>query len=779
MNTFEKNANISQIDAYSQEFEASQENATGIEPFPNSETHLWMELARVDQWIRAAVVRWQYLLANKKSASMWGMLQVDEREVDAYLNGPFTPPYYIEDNVFLEMENFLEKEMAFSQHIKACREITSESFVLRLDQLQALFKLSDVEKDVLLLSLLPELDSRYRRLYGYLQDDASQTLPSVELLLFILMPALRGLQDGRKLFAPQAPLLKHQLLALEQNVTSPIPLSLQAVRLDDRITGYLFEDNALDERLNNISQLKTKSMKWNQWITTKAQLKQWQSFARVWETQPQGMMFFLNGAYGSGKQAAAQCFCNETNTSLLIVDVDAALNAEIGWEKLIALIYREARLQKAALYWAGCEHLINDTPQAAALIKAFIQAAGFFNGVTFFASEKMWCTQTLAKQIPFFTLEFPSCDGALREKIWTHSLPPTETLAESETNRKLLAQLLAVNFQLSGGQILDAIASAQRRAVSRSPQNPCLTVEDLYAGCRKQSGQQLVHLAQRMAPGKNLSFDNLVLPKTHKRQLQELQNRIELRHQVYSGLGFEQRLLLGKGLIALFTGTSGTGKTMAAQLLANGQGLDLYKINLAAVVSKWVGETEKNLERIFKEAEQANGVLFFDEADALFGKRSEVKEANDRYANIEINFLLQRIEEFSGTVILATNLQQNMDQAFLRRIHCVVEFPFPNVEARLQIWKNLFPSKIEKPSDKVFEELATRFPLAGGSLRNIVVDAAFRALSHSNETAKITTRQLVASIAREYQKMNKPITKRDFGEQFYEWLEEDILMAIP
>ncbi len=251
-----------------------------------------------------------------------------------------------------------------------------------------------------------------------------------------------------------------------------------------------------------------------------------------------------------------------------------------------------------------------------------------------------------------------------------------------------------------------------------------MTAEDLAYGCRLQSGRRLALLAQRMEPRPGLNFDDLVLAPPNLRQLNDLRARIALRSQLADS-GFERRLPLASGLLAMFTGSSGTGKTMAAELLAQEQRVDLYKIDLAEVVSKYIGETEKNLRRVFREAEDTNAMIFFDEADALFGKRGEVREAKDRWANIEVNFLLQRVEQFAGIVIIATNLRQNIDEAFLRRIHVVVEFPFPDADARLRIWQRMLPSsdEVEAPNGEELRDLAERFRLPGGSIRNVVVDA--------------------------------------------------------
>jgi SpoVK/Ycf46/Vps4 family AAA+-type ATPase len=241
------------------------------------------------------------------------------------------------------------------------------------------------------------------------------------------------------------------------------------------------------------------------------------------------------------------------------------------------------------------------------------------------------------------------------------------------------------------------------------------------------------------------------------------------------GLGHHMRL--GRGVTALFVGGSGTGKSMAAEVLASEQHVDLYRVDLASLTSKWLGETEKNLGRVFADAERANCLLFFDEADAMFGQRGEVKEARDRWANLEVNYLLQRIEDYSGVVILATNLRQNIDDAFQRRIHVVVEFPMPDAQSRRAIWGRLMPAAPHaQVADADVDELAQRFDLTGGSIRNVVLDACYRALEDGTEA--VTTRHLAASVAREYQKTSRPVTRGEFG-RFYDWAMHDVVMPAP
>jgi SpoVK/Ycf46/Vps4 family AAA+-type ATPase len=416
-----------------------------------------------------------------------------------------------------------------------------------------------------------------------------------------------------------------------------------------------------------------------------------------------------------------------------------------------------------------------------------VAACEAFPGLTFLASENVWdpAGRFRSDEHPFVRLGFPVPGFKLRQTLWAAYLPSQDEFDEPFADRAALIERLANSFQLTEGQIEDSLITARELAAQRDPANPRLQVHDLHEACRRQSSRRLVTFARRIelrtdwTPSGDADFDRLILPESNKRQLVEMWQRIRYRSQVYAGLGFERRLTLGKGLIALFTGSSGTGKTMAAELLARKGGVDLYKVDLSAVVSKYVGETEKNLSRVFAEAEDSNAIIFFDEADALFGKRGEVKEARDRWANIEVNYLLQRVEEYAGVVILATNLRQNIDEAFLRRVHAVVEFPFPETGARQQIWLGMFPDGVQHPDADTIGVLAERFRLAGGSIRNIVIDAAFRALADANrlhQSAEITLQHLVLGTAREYQKLGKPLTKGEFGEDFYKWVKESILV---
>jgi SpoVK/Ycf46/Vps4 family AAA+-type ATPase len=324
-----------------------------------------------------------------------------------------------------------------------------------------------------------------------------------------------------------------------------------------------------------------------------------------------------------------------------------------------------------------------------------------------------------------------------------------------------MAGELANQFVLTGGQIHAACRMAGTQAQSRGRDPVNLTTADFQAAARAQSNQGLRRRAQKVDAAH--SWTDLVLPPRTLQQLREVCAAEKYRSFIFAEWGFDRRLMQGKGLNVLFCGPSGTGKTMSAGIVAGELGLDLYKIDISSVISKYIGETEKHLSEIFREAQTSNAILFFDEADAIFGKRSEVKDAHDRYANVEVAYLLQKMEEYEGIVILATNFRKNIDDAFTRRIQYIVEFPFPESKYRERIWRNLIPPAAPLSKDVDLGFLARQFELAGGSIRNAALVAAFLA---AEEGGELRMEHFVLATARELQKMGKLPTRSDFKEYY-------------
>lgn len=759
-------------------------------PYERSQEHLNDELRRLDRLIRAATHRWHYQLARHKDAEDWGMLRVDQSEVEAFLDAPWRPPESIpgalEDELAREWREAREEAGYVEARLAATPPETRAG--LRVDALRRLFGLSDFERDVLLLCLLPELDARYRRLFGLLMDDASRTQPTIELILAILPAHLyenpAGKFPGRRaVFAPAGRLLRHNLLVMGGEARGDEALIMRSLRLDDRIRAYLLGDDRPDARLTGV--LVAADDGHRPLILNPDENAELEQLAdRLAALSKRGpAVVYLHGPYGGGRRARAAYLAGRLGRPLLAADAAAALTAKVGWPLLVDLVYREARLRGAAVYWLGCQALLAEN-QPPANGSALLDAAENYNGLSLLGSDMAWEPAGRFRHSTYWRLDCPTPDYTTRIRLWRAYLDEYDVRAGDPDTA---ARQLANDFIFTAGQMEDALVSAF--SIARGPavgeqapadlRRPALTLSDLYEGCRRQSSRNLVTLARRVRPRPNLSLDDVILPEANRRQLQEVFRRDRLRSRLFSDLEFGRKLRLGKGLVVLFTGTSGTGKTLAAEALAAARGVELYQVDLSAIVSKWVGETEKNINRVFAEVEGANAILFFDEADALFGKRAEVKDAQDRWANMEINYLLQRIEDYSGTVVLASNLRQNIDDAFLRRIHMLVDFPFPDARLRRAIFRRVLPETVAPPPPETLDRIADAFRLTGGGIKNSVVDATFRALDagrvDDRGRPQVTEEDLVLGIAREYQKLGRALGPDEFLGPHFELVVRTLL----
>lgn len=746
-------------------------------PYDSSDEHLWDELSLIDQLVRAQTVFWRLMLGQHKPPHLWGMLSVTEAEIDAYLAAEFSSGDRFGGAVSGPITMHWENAMQIHQVIRSRLKHT-QGLLLRVVELRAMFDLSDFDLAVVLTCLLTELDGRYRRLFGYLQDDATRTHPSPELLLQILQPLIDCDIDARARFDNTGNLLRHRLIDIGEREQRGLPTA--SVQLDSRIVAYLLGNDSIDRRLQGpLAELSdTDAATWNDVFVDGDVVKRMAALAGRWRPG-RDCIFFLHGTYGGAQLRAAQSWCAQIKRPLLRADVSVALRTPERWDQLVALVFREARLRQAAIYWANVGQLLQtEIRDPAQRWDVLLEAAAAYDGVTFFESDVAWDASGPLRGRQFQRFEFPMPTFSVRQAMWRKHLPVLAECAADAPPREDWASALANSFDLSEENMLNAVATARGLAAQRDPAAPLVQAVDLHDACRRHSSSRLATLARRVEPRRGLLRSDLILPEDSQRQLDELYVRLRLRNRIYSDIGFERRLTLGKGLIALFTGGSGTGKTMAAELLAIESGLALYKVDLSALVSKYVGETEKNIRAIFSAATDANAILFFDEADAVFGKRGEVKDAQDRWANIEVNYLLQQVEEYCGVVVLASNLRQNIDDAFLRRIHLIVDFPFPDAPARARILRGLLPTGIAAPPDEAIADLAERFQISGGNLKNVVLDASFRALAEAEgANPRMTHRHLVAGIAREYQKLGKPLTKSEFGEQSFDWVSCDILAA--
>ena len=596
-------------------------------------------------------------------------------------------------------------------------------------QLADIFFLTAVEQDVLLIALAADLDVRYPRIFAYLQDDVSRKRPGIDLILSVISSSHAEKIENHRLFFPSGSLLSNRLIVLSGEET--VPLSGREVRIEPRIAAYLLGDTGLHSSLSH----------WVELVEPVTEVTQPADAGLVTLVEFSGiethLVVYFRGIDEESKRNAAVRLARYFAMPILIADLRNAPSLPDNLEDSLTDLAREALLNGAITFIGGVD-------EAAPVRNAVLRAAAQFMGLTIL-SGSLECHSDVTGPTGVVTIPFDMPAWPERRSLWDVALESRRI----ETQPALL-DTLAECFHFSPGQISSSVETGCNLASYRSevPQ-----ASHVLEAARTITGHELRNLTRRVIPAH--SWDDIVLPAEPVSQLQEICRRVTNRHHVLGNWGFEAKLSSGKGICALFYGYSGTGKTMAAEVIARALELDLYKIDLAGVVSKYIGETEKNLDRIFDAAESANGILFFDEADAIFGKRSEVRDSHDRYANLEISYLLQKMEQYEGIAILATNLRQNLDDAFLRRLTFVVPFPFPDVVDRQRIWEKIWPQQTPLAADVDAAFLASRFLLSGGNIRNVALAAAYLAVQDGGPVALAHVLQAVRA---EFQKMGKTLS---------------------
>lgn len=584
-------------------------------------------------------------------------------------------------------------------------------------RLAAAFGLEAPELAFLAMALLPDLFPELGALYAWAQDDAQRRLPCAALACRLL-----GIAPRRALqaLAATAPLRGFALLRLEAEGLRPLSDLAFSVpqALAGRILGaedWSSPDPALRARTPEPPDLPAALL-----LEDPARLARAREAAR-----PGGPVLLTTGPPGSGRLALAAALAREAGTTPFAVDLGGPPEEAA---RLAPVALREARRLGRRLIATGADKL---PPAVLALILEL-------------APEAMLVAESRPDSAaPLEEIALDAPDRRRLTALWSHALGPGSAPQ---------AALLAHRFRLGLADLLATAAAA--RADPRLAGTPAL-----ISACLARAPRTLDRLATRMAFAPD--WEDLVLTERQAVRLRSLIQRATHAAQVHDDWGFGRALTPERGLTALFAGPSGTGKSLTAAAVARRLGLPIHRVDLSATVSKYIGETEKQLEQVFSAAEAAHSCLFFDECDALFGKRSEVSDAHDRYANIEISYLLQRLETHRGVVFLATNHPQNIDEAFMRRIDLRVDFVLPDAEERRRLWAGLTPREAGAEIDA--ERLGRSFELSGGAIRNALLTAAFLA---ADAGERIDTRHCLTAVAMEYEKMGRPLTRQAFGESW-------------
>jgi hypothetical protein len=617
--------------------------------------------------------------------------------------------------------------------------------------------LSPAAVDILLLALAPDLDRRLEQLYGYLHNDVSRRRASVGLAL-----DLAGLDRrdpaARALLLPEAPLVAGGLVAVQE---ADRPYLSRALRVPDRVTQHLLGDDRPDATVRRLLMEAPDLPDMEPVGSADRAATDRQVICRVLAGRPRLLYLREPRDLGVAATVGRAALVAATGRAPLVVDLG---RLPAGPDTLAALraVALEARLHGAGLV-AGPVEALGGADQTA--VRELADPPCGEPGHTVLTGHTAW-DPGWSRTVPA-TLDVAVPDRAARVRLWAASLSaageeragePRGRGQRGSAHTGLPADDIdrAVGgFALGPGQVARAAtAAALQAALAGRSVRP----GDLQAGARAQNGTGLERLARRIRP--EVGWPNLVLPDASAAPLRELVARARWRDLVRDEWGMGRGGSRGDGITALFAGPSGTGKTLAAEVIAGELGLDLYAIDLAMVVDKYIGETEKNLDRLFAEAERVNGVLFFDEADALFGKRSEVHDARDRYANVETAYLLQRMEAFDGIAILATNLRANLDDAFARRLDALIDFPVPDRAARLALWERHLGDRAPRAGDLDLAFCAGAFELSGGNIRNVTRCAAFLA---ADEGTPVGMAHLIKGVEREYRKLGRLCLESEFG----------------
>ncbi len=767
--------------------------------------YLSAELDYADMLVRAAAIEW----SERRDRG-------DQQ--DSFGNFPFTTRSLAE-----YCDEHLRAPGAGTEFCRASMAVVHEAAELRSNVLEgnqskegrhvfslgARMGMRNTEVDALLLALLPEVDVRYAGLFSILQYGSDLTRPTLALIFQMLRVVHQSHSKNSRDPLPGERFTFESVCGKWARRTGRVPESdlREMVEVDESIVHYLLgHGGGHAAGLPSFIEGPLEPESMDDLIVSSSVRTQLENIAAHDSGDFCVQAVAFRGPYGSGRLKAALALGHP----VFVVDTSRALSAPTPWADVIALCYRLARCYCARIFWSEMDALIEAGQDRGGFLEELLEGArrqaedrcyplvSYFSGVLGFEARHHY------RRGAFVRLAMPMPGGEVRQEIWENVLPQAGEFVDLE-NRRAFVRMLAQTFQLTEGQCRDALAAARSLALREgSFQSGSLKLRksDVEAGCRAQSGRILHQLAVHLAPG-TCGVKDIILPPASKAQLENLQYRISNRKRVFSLYGFEKRHPQSTGLLALFTGGSGTGKTLASQIIASENKVDLYKVDMAQLVSKWVGETEKNLARIFAEAADSNAILFFDEADALFGKRGEVKDAQDRWANQEVNFLLQKIEEFDGVVIMATNLRQNIEPAFMRRIHVVIDFPSPDASMRFRIWRQHLGEEISDVEDDELREVAENFALSGGNIRNAVFEAAFIAQSELEAwrladseggssgaggedvgaeeelPAMIRLQDIVRGVGREYFKLGKPVTRGEFGIRFYDDVVSDLFRTEP
>lgn len=653
-----------------------------------------------------------------------------------------------EDGKLKSMKNKCFKKYTKAYKYIHSRVIASGTYFLAGEYLKRAYKFNNIDWFCVLVGVLIKLDNKYEKLFLKIENNEKLTYDSV-LKLYYFTDSIFDINNYSKV-----------CMDLSQKMVS-LCFSGENLKIDSRIFENIVNNAGSDQKVPGMRvQVPTK---------LKRPLVIREDLARKITDHIEDSLikmpifFYLKGMKGIGKKTIAGRVCDILDKSLIFVNFDDLPLSAGNVLSFVDSAYREALFEKGYICLQNLETVISKNVWNERQMDYVFRKALNFAPIVFVLSDAQEGEEDIIRpyleKYRFIDIYLDELNSDENFEIWKDSL---EQHGIHETS-DLDFHEMANKFTFTPKQIVNtAIQVKNQSAWNNDGETKNIDKKFLCETAYKQITGKISDKAVLIK--KKHSWDELVMKKDQKEIIRRACNQIKYKHIVYDKWGMNKRVLYGRGLSMLFTGPPGTGKTMAAQVVANELELEIYKVDLSKVISKYIGESEKNLGEVFDSAKRSNVILLFDEMDALFGKRTEVKDSHDKHANVETSYLLQKMEEYNGITIMTTNFIENIDKAFFRRINYVINFHFPDVASRKEIWIKMFPKETPLDKDIDFDFLAKQFEIAGGNIKNSVITATFMAAS---ESKKVSMKHILKALEYEIRKQGRLVSKSDFGEYGY------------
>lgn len=621
----------------------------------------------------------------------------------------------------------------------------NEGVILTLKYLEEVFQLTFYDKLCLEMALAYELEDKYKKIYAYLNNDRTKHKPTYQIAYELFQLRLGSKFSIR--------VLQNENPTLTQMLMKPIGSSevdYYQMVLDDDVFRWIVGSANIGESSLNYSNLiyprnKSDSPNWKPSI-----LKLINKYIDV-SVEDQKKLIFISGSKGVGKTYQVCQWATEYDCVILSVDYLDLMSSDEDLELYFLKMIRDVNLINGIFLFDNYEHDKNSKRE-----KQFFTLIQKMCNFVFVLSRSPLPHKLELDHFSILNIEIGLLNNQDRKLVWQKFASDKKIRCDQWSN-------ISSGFKFSIGSIKSVINKLY--ALENWNQGEVLIEESrLFEACYGEIKHELDKKTRKLDA--KYTFDDLILPESIIRELSEICSRVKNSDKVYDQWGFGEKLSYGKGLAVVFSGEPGTGKTMSAHAIANELKLEIYQIDLSSMVSKYIGETEKNLSSIFDEAKRSNAILFFDEAESLFGKRTEVSNSNDKHANNQTSFLLQKIEEYEGITILATNFKKSMDKAFIRRMNHIIEFHMPTKEYRKKIWSSIFPERTPMSADIDFDYISEKFELTGGNIKNIALRSAFMAAEKDNE---IMMKDILVATKEELHKIGKVFinSQRDEYSELY------------